>query len=421
MAAPETHTLESQVPQAGAPDARAPLSWEQLAALAPAEPERVHGPTSSQALLRLFGATEAEVRVTLYRDNHAWCPYCQKVWLWLEEKRIPYRVRKVSMRCYGEKERWYSERVPSGLLPALELDGRLLTESDAILQALETSFGPLAEALESAGVKEVRRLERRFFRAWCHWLCTPHASGADETLATEQFERMARAVSEALQATPGPFFRPQFSAADVIFTPFLERASASLYAYKGYDLREDHPAINLWFTAMEQRPTYLGTQSDFLTHVHDLPPQMGGCHPSNDASQRAAWQQVALGFAPNETSQAEPAEAALEALARVIKHRRAIVAVNPWGGAGFDQALRCALSNLLAPAEPCVPPEGSAAGLRHLRTRLSVPRDMGLHAARRLRRVLEITAALDGHQQADPIPTRHRLDQDLRPFQSMDS
>jgi glutathione S-transferase len=33
---------------------------------------------------------------------------------------------------------------------------------------------------------------------------------------------------------------------------------------------------------MESRPTYRGTQSDFHTHVHDLPPQMGGCYQNED-------------------------------------------------------------------------------------------------------------------------------------------
>ena len=30
---------------------------------------------------------------------------------------------------------------------------------------------------------------------------------------------------------------------------------------------------------MEQKPSYLGTKSDFYTHVHDLPPQLGGKRP----------------------------------------------------------------------------------------------------------------------------------------------
>jgi glutathione S-transferase len=48
---------------------------------------RVNGVTNSHTKLRLFGAEEDKARITLYRDNHAWCPYCQKIWLWLEEKK----------------------------------------------------------------------------------------------------------------------------------------------------------------------------------------------------------------------------------------------------------------------------------------------------------------------------------------------
>ena len=123
------------------------LSWQALETLTDFAIDRVNGPTNAQARLRLFGQSEADVRVTLYRDNHAWCPYCQKVWLWLEEKRIPYRIEKVTMFCYGQKEAWYKRKVPSGMLPALELDGQLITESDDILLALEQAFGPLEVSL----------------------------------------------------------------------------------------------------------------------------------------------------------------------------------------------------------------------------------------------------------------------------------
>ena len=81
------------------------------------------GPPHTDALLRIFDAKdESDVRVTLFRDSAAWCPYCQKVWLFLEEKRIPYRVRKVSMNAYGDKPAWYTRKVDGGKLPAIELD-----------------------------------------------------------------------------------------------------------------------------------------------------------------------------------------------------------------------------------------------------------------------------------------------------------
>lgn len=53
------------------------------------------GPTNSHATLRLFGQPEASVRTVLYRDHHAWCPYCQKIWLWLEEMRVPYVIERM--------------------------------------------------------------------------------------------------------------------------------------------------------------------------------------------------------------------------------------------------------------------------------------------------------------------------------------
>ena len=70
-----------------------PLTWQELADLTDFEIDLVNGATNPQATLRLFGKTEDDVRVTLFRDNHAWCPYCQKIWLWLEEKQIPYRIQ----------------------------------------------------------------------------------------------------------------------------------------------------------------------------------------------------------------------------------------------------------------------------------------------------------------------------------------
>jgi glutathione S-transferase len=119
-----------------------------------------------------------------------------------------------------------------------------------------------------------------------------------------------------------------------------------------------------------------------------------------------------------ETRQIEPPAAALDALARVLKHRQTLVAVNPHSGPALDRALACALTNLVT-GLACPPPAGSAAGLRYLRDRISVPRDMPLHAARRLRQALECTAALDpdpGNPEAQPIPTRHRRDQDPSRF-----
>lgn len=392
--------------------ASSPLSWSELESLASFELDRVNGPTNAQAKLRLFGAREADVRVTLYRDNHAWCPYCQKVWLWLEEKRVPYRVEKVTMFCYGKKEDWYKKIVPSGMLPALALDGQIITESDDILLALERAFGPVEYGMQDPAVLPLRQLERLLFRAWCGWLCQPAGWFRQESSNREQFVGVVQKVEAALGQTPGPYFLEVFSTADIVFTPYVERMNASLFYYKGYSLREENPRLSDWFDAMESRPAYRGTQSDFHTHSHDLPPQMGGCYENSDPQTAVNQKRVDEGpwLGLPDVAYAEPETSKFEALARVIKHKENILRANPVDAAVFDEALRCGLTRLMT-GERCEPPDGSDVGLRYLRDRINVPRDMSIYAAKRLRQALEDTAALAGERQGPPISMRDRRDQ----------
>jgi glutathione S-transferase len=394
-----------------------PLSWTELEAIADLPIDPINGLTNAQAQLRLFGHSESDVRVILYRDHHAWCPYCQKVWLWLEEKQIPYRIAKVTMFCYGEKESWYQRKVPSGMLPALELDGRIITESDDILLALEREFQPLVWSMEDPTVIPLRRLERLLFRAWCSWLCYPRRSPRDDQFHQEKFTSVVAQVEAALAATPGPYFLSEFSTVDVIFTPYVERMNASLFYYKGYSLREENPHLSAWFDAMESRPTYRGTQSDFSTHVHDLPPQMGGCYDNDNPQRLINQSKVDNGpwFGLPDVTYPEPENSRQEALQRVIKHRRNLIRVNPAEDSLFEEALRCALTHLIT-GEVCLPPPGSDSALRYLRDRICVPRDMSIYAAKRLRESLEFTAALVGNEQGTPILLKHRRDQDPANF-----
>ena len=75
--------------------------------MAPPAAERVEGPANAQATLRLFGQPESSVRVTLFRD-HTPGPYCQKVWLWLEFRRIPWiRRSHALLRPQGAVVPWF--------------------------------------------------------------------------------------------------------------------------------------------------------------------------------------------------------------------------------------------------------------------------------------------------------------------------
>lgn len=376
------------------------------------------GATNAQSRVRLFGQPENSVRVKFYRDNHAWCPYCQKVWLFLEEKRVPYSISKVTMFCYGEKEQWYLQKVPSGMLPAIEIDGHVITESDDILAALEYTFGPLGEPL--ANLASLRRLERQLFQAWCQWLCYPAHSAKEEARNQRAFKTVLAQVDQSLNKTPGPYFLSDFSLADVIFIPYVERMLASLYYYKGFNMKEASPAIARWFVALEGRETYRGTQSDAHTHCHDLPPQMGGCYENGEVEQQKCKKLVDEGPWDSlpDCGLPQPQDAVEEALARTLKHRDAIVAANcVKDKTKVEEALRCALTTLVSHRiNPCtVSDKEAAVALVYIRDRINVPRDMSIWAARKLRAALTETAAPAGRVEAPPIPRENRYDQ--RPSQ----
>jgi glutathione S-transferase len=73
-------------------------SWEDLSAALPKELDSLKD-RLPWAKERRFGLKEGEEpRVVFYRDNSSWCPYCERVWLQLEEKQVPYKVEKINMR-----------------------------------------------------------------------------------------------------------------------------------------------------------------------------------------------------------------------------------------------------------------------------------------------------------------------------------
>ena len=63
--------------------------------------------------------------------------------------------------------------------------------------------------------------------------------------------------------------------------------AASLLYYKGLRIEgsKQWPHIDNWFANMSKRPTFRMIRSDYFTHVHDLPPQLGGCVENNTQEQ----------------------------------------------------------------------------------------------------------------------------------------
>jgi glutaredoxin len=93
-------------------------------------PDTIHSQSScGPARLRIFDerqqcywpdGSRRPYRLILFRDHHAWCPFCQKAWILLEELQLNYAVVKITMHNYGEKEPWYRDLIhPKATFPSL--------------------------------------------------------------------------------------------------------------------------------------------------------------------------------------------------------------------------------------------------------------------------------------------------------------
>ena len=402
------------------------LSWEDLEKFTIEEGDRVNGLNNSYANFRLFYKNKTDAKLIFYRDRHAWCPYCQKIWLWLEFKKIPYKIEKINMYCYGEKEEWYLKKVISGKLPAIELNGQIISESDNIINFLENEYGALGSSIYSKKLAKIRKIERNIFRSWCEWLCRNNFFDFDNNLKKKNMLKNLEELEKLLSLSSSGFIDPvnlsldkvQPGTGDIIFIPYLERINASLFYYKGYKLRKEFPLINKWLTLLESENAYTGSQGDFHTHSHDLPPQMGGCFKDRNEAQENFSRLIDCGEGAGNLEINKEYDGnyyAKIALSRVIKHKNNIINVNPCENNSFDFALRSALTFLIH-NELNKPDNNSGIGLRYLRDRISVPRDMPLISARLLRKSLEKVASTSNSSDIYKIPTKHRYDQNPNNF-----
>ena len=404
------------------------LTWEDFNKYKIEDFDRVNGINNSYSNLRLFGQTENDAIVTLFRDRHSWCPYCQKIWLWLEYKRIPYRVKKINMFCYGQKESWFLEKVRSGKLPAIEFKGQVITESDDIIAFLENEYGELGSFISSSHLIKTRELEREIFRSWCNWLCRESFSFIDNSFRKKRFKESISKFDNLLKESKSGFIDPSISdngeaepgVGDIIFIPYMERINASLFYYKGFNLRTNYRHVDNWLTLFEGTSAYRGTQGDFHTHSHDLPPQMGGCFKETNDQQIIFSELIDTGIGLGNyelNKNYNSKNFAKIALNRVIKHKDNLIKVNPYDKESFDESLRSALTHMIT-SEIKVPKKLSGKSLRYLKDRISVPRDMPIISARLLRQSLNKLELLSDNHEIENIPLNHRYDQDPKNFNS---
>jgi glutathione S-transferase len=352
---------------------------------------------------------ETKPPVLLYRDTNSWCPFCERVWFALEEKEIPFETEFIDL---SNKPKWYTDLVPTTLVPAAKIEGKLVYESKDILLALEERFQDSPLLPENSEENTVARqlvedADNSGFLGAGYKLLRESTSDP-QVLANLQaeFEAKLDEIEQALAKYPGNYFVSSFSLVDIMYSPHLDRLAANLPVYRNYHIKGNprFPHLNAWFEALNQRPAYHRVKSDPIT---------------NNLLLRRRWGAQPIGnLLPPDAAHSEAIEYRAEAAERLSNNREAAIgdilknsgvqalAVNgdtsaiaqavdfhlkllaeyllngndrplPWGRVGGKDN-----------ADPTIAAVGAIA-LAYVRNRICAPRDMSAGAATAFRAAAE--------------------------------
>lgn len=254
--------------------------------------------------------------VLLYRDTNSWCPFCERVWFALEEKEIPFETEFIDL---SNKPKWYTDLVPTTLVPAAKIESKLVYESKDILLALEERFKDsplLPEDPESNTV--ARQLvevadKSGFLGAGYKFLRASTSDPQELTNLQTEFEAKLDEIEQALAKYPGSYFVSSFSLVDIMYSPHLDRLAANLPVYRNYHIKGNprFPRLNAWFEALNQRPAYHRVKSDPIT---------------NNLLLRRRWGVQPIGnLLPPDAAYSEAIEYRAEAAERLSDNREAAI------------------------------------------------------------------------------------------------
>ncbi|GJP63207.1 hypothetical protein CLOP_g20271 [Closterium sp. NIES-67] len=206
--------------------------------------------------------------------THGLCPYAQRVALTLEEKGVNYKSEHIDL---SNKPSWYFSVNPRGLVPAVAVNGQVVTESTDICRFLDQNFpsGPLvpsdaesstamnslmgkADSIIHAGLTMVAGSNRM-------WAIDTNSirKGGGNARAQAEWGRALDLVEEAVRQSQGPFLMGEnLSLVDVVLFPFLARFQLVVEGIRGEIFAPDHPLVSQWLATMWQRPSARRTFPD---------------------------------------------------------------------------------------------------------------------------------------------------------------
>lgn len=136
----------------------------------------------------------------MVRLYHYWSSVCsQKARMYLAEKGIPWESRHVDIFKFENYSDWYTKLNPKNVVPTLEHDGRIVIESNVILEYLEDAFPDVPLRPDDAYERATMRLWVYNSEEMAHWnvnTCSHNLRHAKRMEARYTKEELLRAADQ---------------------------------------------------------------------------------------------------------------------------------------------------------------------------------------------------------------------------------
>ncbi|XP_071732857.1 glutathione S-transferase DHAR2-like [Rutidosis leptorrhynchoides] len=177
------------------------------------------------------------------------CPFCQRVLLTLEEKKVPYNTHLID---FSNKPEWFLEVNPEGKVPLIKFDEKWISDSDAIVGLIEEKF-PEPSLLTPP---ELTSVGSKIFPKFIAFL-----KSKDENDGTEQaLVDELKALDEHLKNN-GPYINgDKITAVDLGLAPKLYHLEVALGHFKKWTVPESLNHVHNYIKLLFSLPSFEKTK-----------------------------------------------------------------------------------------------------------------------------------------------------------------
>ncbi|WVY92820.1 hypothetical protein V8G54_031908 [Vigna mungo] len=177
------------------------------------------------------------------------CPFCQRVLLTLEEKKIPYKLHLIDL---SNKPEWFLGVNPEGKVPVALFDGKWVPDSDVIVGILQEKYPEISLVTPP----EYATVGSKIFGSFVSFLKSKDPNdGTEQALLAE-----LSALDEHLKAH-GPYIAGEkVTAVDLSLAPKLYHLVVVLGHFKKWSVPESLSHVHIYTELLFSRESFEKTK-----------------------------------------------------------------------------------------------------------------------------------------------------------------